>query len=113
MTSAQKKYGLMTMGLGVVFLYVFMTEVTDRWRGVFQLYGEVTLKEEIVITPEHLAEEKMNLLKKKRSLTSIMANNGSMYEQSQTGVCEYLNACAKESGVRFESLVPVESSLSD
>ncbi len=40
---------------------------------------------------------------------TVLRSGSGNYDQNQTGVIEYLNACARESGIKFESLVPTES----
>ena len=94
------------------FLYVMGTEVFGRWSEAFQAYGELKQKEETMLSPEQLADKKMSLIAKKRTLAAAVTKDADTFEQSQTGVFEFLNSCAKSAGVRYQSLVPAESQSS-
>jgi Tfp pilus assembly protein PilO len=105
--SQQKKYQYGTVVLVLLFLYLFATEVPDRWRTTFRLYDDIKTKEEL--NPEKLAQKKMELRARHQELMAALVRSSGSYDQSRTGVLEYLNASARQAGVKFESLVPSES----
>ncbi|MGD0339100.1 MAG: type 4a pilus biogenesis protein PilO [Bacteroidota bacterium] len=103
----KKKYQYFTAALFLVFIYLTGTEVLDRWSTSLQLYNEMRAKEEL--NPEKLAMKKMELRARRQQLMTALTRNSGNYDQSETGVFEYLNSCAHEASVKFESLVPAES----
>jgi Tfp pilus assembly protein PilO len=105
----RRKYQLMILGTALLFAYVLLTEVADRWKNTYVLFTSYQEKKQAVLNPEKLAEKKMNLLSRKRELGSLLTGGGRSFDQSETGVFEYVNANAKETGIRFESLIPIPS----
>jgi hypothetical protein len=103
----QKKYQYGTVVLVLLFLYLFVTEVPDRWGTTFRLYDDMKTKEEL--NPEKLAQKKMELRARHQELMTALVHSSGSYDQSRTGVLEYLNSSARQAGVKFESLVPTES----
>jgi len=107
--SQKKKYQFFISAVALLFLYIVATGVFDRWAEVFQLYDVLTVKEKSVLNPDALAEKKMNLLAERKSLGLMLTKGAAQYDQSGTGVFEYLNTNAKDAGIRFESLTPIEA----
>jgi Tfp pilus assembly protein PilO len=107
--SQKKKYQLFIALAVVLFVYVVATEVADRIGKTFRLYAALEAKEQSMLKPEALAEKRVNLISRKRALTLIVTKGAGTYEQNETGVFEYLNASAKKTDVRFESLVPIDA----
>ena len=105
----KKKYLIIIIGTLALFLYIMSTEVIDRSDSVIQLYDELQQKEQNTLNPEQLAEKRMSLTVKKAMLMSTIMKGSGTYDQSETGVFEFLNASAKEAGIRFESLTPIAS----
>jgi len=110
--SPTTKYQLLTVLTVVMFFYLLLTEVTGRWSEIGRLHNELTQRQQTVLNPEELAEKKLRLAERKKSLTSLLTRDSGTFEQSQTGVFEFLNASARKTGVRFESLVPAETESS-
>src|SRR5258707_2428541 len=108
----KKKYQILIAAALVLCVYLASTEIIDRWAEVFRLHAIFIQKEETLLDPQVLAEKKMDLLARKRLLGSMLTKGTARYEQSETGVFEYLNASAKQSGIRFQSLTPLESQTS-
>src|SRR5437867_6478358 len=102
----EKKYLTLTLVLITVFAYLTVTEVTSRWQSTMDDYSRFQQIRREVLSPEALAEKKMALLARKKALGEILTKGLKEYEQSETGLIEYLNAGAKSSGIRFESLTP-------
>ncbi len=106
MTQA-KKYRLLTAAILLAFLYLGGTEVVDRWSAVWSQYRETASRQEI--SPENLALKRLELRAREQEIMAALTRDAGRYEQSQTGVFEYLNACARSSGVKIETIVPTES----
>lgn len=106
--SSAIKYQLIASAMFLVFLFLLGTEVPDRWGAALHSSDEVRKKEEIVLDPEALAEKRLDLLSRKRSLVALVTKESGDYEQSQTGVFEFLNAGATDAGIQFETLTPME-----
>jgi len=109
----KQKYLLLTVGVTILWCYLVATVVIDRWMSVGEMYQEAVKKEDGFLSPEKLAEEKLNLLRKRQSLMSSLSKEDGQFEQNQTGVIEYLNSCARNSHIQFLSLIPSESSSND
>jgi Tfp pilus assembly protein PilO len=107
--SVKKKYSLLILTVLILFLYIIATEIPDRFSKLTQNYMDYSQKKETVLNPEKLQEKKLSLLQMKQSLTSVLTKDGRKYEQNQTGVIEYLNDCAREAGIKYESLIPTEN----
>ncbi len=101
------KYQVMTAAVVVLFLYLFATEVPERWRETSALYDDLQAKEQE--SPELLLARKLELQARQRRLASELTGDSGRFEQSETGVVEFLNATARKSGVRFSSLTPIAS----
>ena len=91
-----------------MFAFIMASVMEDRWKRVFILYDTLDQKEQTILDPVALAKKKMNLFAKKKQLASEVTKGEGQYEQSETGVFEYLNANAKAASIRFESLAPIE-----
>ena len=102
----EKKYLTLTLTLITIFAYLTFTEVTSRWQSTMDEYSQFQQKRREVLNPEALAEKKLDLLARKNALGEMLTKGLKEYEQSETGLIEYLNAGAKLSGIRFESLTP-------
>jgi Tfp pilus assembly protein PilO len=104
-----KKYSLLILLTIASFIYVVSTEVKERWAGFSNMYRQLREKEEMVLSPEMLEAKELNLMEKKRSLAALLTKYNAAYEQSQTGVFEFLSTTAGRTGIRLESLVPTAS----
>ena len=107
--SERRKYHLST---GVVLLlgfYVFMTEVLGRWTDTYQTVNELRAKEVAILEPDQIAQKKLRLVAEKTAVLGRISLASKVYDQNETGVFEFLSAAAKESNMRFESLIPAES----
>ncbi len=102
-----KKYRLFIFGTIAVFLFLLFTEVWDRWSGVVTLYSDLQEKEKLTI--DNIQQRRIDLRAQQQLLTAQLAGHSEIYRNNQTGVFEYLNDCARKSGVRFTSLVPSEN----
>ncbi len=103
--ASARKYQWMTVGMVALFLYLSATEIVDRWGETFQIYGELQAKE--LQSPENLVARKLELQARQHALAARFIKDAGRFEQSETGVVEFLNAAGRETGVTFESLTPV------
>jgi len=104
--AAKNKYLLILIGSALVFIYVCVTEIADRFGEVQDLYAQLRQRESDLLTPEKLSEKKHALQLRAKELTLALFLGDQTYGQSPTGVVEFLGACAKKSNVHFESLTP-------
>jgi Tfp pilus assembly protein PilO len=107
MTRKRQYQSLILLTL-VIAVYLLGTEVVDRWEGAGQLYDELVKKEQTSLDPSELAATKAVLAERKLALTKKLAARSQTYEQTQAGLVKFLNAQARTSGFRFESLAPKE-----
>jgi len=103
----KRKYQLLVAGVVFLFVYVTGTEVVDRWRDTYAQYLDFAQKQKEVLEPAILAEKKLELLARRDSLTGLLTEDGGDYDQSQTGVFEFLAGTARTTNVHMESVVPV------
>jgi hypothetical protein len=107
--SPKRKYLTLSSIAALLFVYLFFAEVADRWTAMLQLYQSTLTLEQEIRSPEDLTFEKSELLLRKKSLLASATAASKTYNQTQTGMIEFLNQCAKQAGVRFESLTPLSS----
>ena len=105
--SPKRKYQLLLAGVVFLFVYVTGTEVLDRWRDTYAQYSDFAQKQKEVLEPSILAEKKLGLIVQRDSLTGLLTEDRGDYDQSQTGVFEFLAATARTTNVRMESVVPL------
>jgi hypothetical protein len=110
--SPKKKYLAYTLVMTIVFFYLLTMEVLDRWEQAFQLYDVLARQQRSVLNPEELAENKMKLLARRQSLGSMLTRGAGQYDQSETGVFEYISTNARKAAIHLESLTPVEPKTS-
>jgi Tfp pilus assembly protein PilO len=103
----ERKYLILITVITCSFLYLLFTEMPTRLSTIWSLYDEYRAKQIMILDPQALAEKKLALMKVRKTLTSSIVRNSSRYEQNQSGVIEYLNGCARESGFSFASFVPI------
>lgn len=104
----KKKYLFLIFAIVLISGYLVATEITQRWQQSLRFYSDTVRKEETILNPEALLEKKVGLLARRRELVSLLAPESKEYEQTQTGVFEFLNASAKQSQFQFQSIVPIE-----
>ena len=95
----------------LLFFYAFETQVISRYDDLIQRYNDWKMKRQMVLNPQQGATRKMNLLTRKNFLLANLVKDTALFEQSRTGVFEFLNATAKRSGIQFELLAPLEAQL--
>ena len=105
--SIVRRYQLMTVGLLVLFLYVSATELVDRWGETIRLYSDLEQKEQQ--SPENLISRKYELQARQQALAAKFTKDVGRFEQSETGVVEFLDVTGRETGVTIESLTPATS----
>lgn len=107
--SPPKKYLSLLSAILFAFLYLLATEVLGRWGEALDLHDQVAAKENEVLDPEGIAARRMQLLERQTDLTGRVVNGDARFEQSMTGVYEFLTKCAASTGVRIVSLVPAQN----
>lgn len=91
-----------------LFVYVGLTAVVDRWGSTYDEYAELRQKQDDLLDPSAVMERMAVMTSRRDSLEMRLTDDSGEYEQSQSGVLEFLTAKAKVTTVRIESLVPVE-----
>ena len=102
----KNKYFLILVGAVVVFIYICMTEIAERFAEVVELYSQLRQKESTLLTPNKVDEQKRALALRSKELSQALFLGGQNYDQSPSGVVEFLGDCARESKLHFESLAP-------
>jgi Tfp pilus assembly protein PilO len=100
-----RRYQVLSVCVVALFLYLLQGEAFDRWDGAIRLYKEVEAREKDDATT--LAVRKKSLIAREDSLRSLIAGKSNQYDQSETGVLEFLNASARDNGLAFQSLTPL------
>ena len=107
----RRKYQLMLLTTVVAFVYIVSTEVFDRYGQLYTLFTELQAKEQLVREPKAVDQERRELLERQGRLKQRVRSQSGAYEQSRTGVLEFVNVSATTSVVRLESLVPSRAEL--
>lgn len=102
--STSQKYQALTALAVVLGILFTATEVRTRAGRILNLVSEIRSKEEV--TTESLTQEEFALKARESQLTSVLSGEHGAYEESETGVIEFLHESARNSGVQVESLVP-------
>jgi Tfp pilus assembly protein PilO len=105
----QQQYLLLSAGIVLVALYILATEGVGRWSNALLVYKAMRTKQAQELSPEEIAEQRLAQFRKRATLSSLLRGRGHDYEQDQAGVVEYVTDCARASGTRLESIVPVAS----
>lgn len=103
-----QRYRLILVVLSVVFLYLVSTEVPERWGSALTVWAGIREKQDRIGDPEQLGERRDALLSRRELLSSSMLQRSGEYEQTQTGVFEFLTACARQTQIRLESVTPLK-----
>ncbi len=103
---AGKKYQTYMLIAALAFLYLFSTEVVDRWQQAYQLFAEARSKENSLLSPADLQEKEMLLSAEEKNLLAQLKNGSKKYEQSGIGVYRMLNTNAKSEQIAIESFLP-------
>lgn len=103
---AKKRYSAYLFIAGLVFLYLFSTEVIDRWQQVYQLFAEVKNKESSLLSPAELQEKEMLFSAEEKRLLTQLKKGSKKYEQSGIGVYRMLNTNARAEQIAIESFLP-------
>jgi hypothetical protein len=106
--SPKREYQLLLCGIVLLFVYVLANEVFIRWSTTYAEYEELLRKQEEFLDPSNLADRIHQLGAQRDSLTSLLISDNGEYEQSQTGVFEFLTQKAMLANVHVESLVPLD-----
>ena len=101
-----RKYQIGIAAVGVLFIYLLFTEVSDRGSGAYRSYQEFSGKQESVFNPDELARRTMDLRAKKRILATQLTRANEGFEQSQIGVVRLIQARAKEKTVYLRMITP-------
>lgn len=106
--SQKRKYQFLMLVSFALFVFLLATEASDRWSESLDLYHQLREKQRQSLNPDQLGERYKQLVERKKILVSSLGNKRTQFEQSKTGVIEFLNASAKNNSLRLTSLVPVE-----
>ncbi len=98
------KYKAVTAGVVFLFLYVLCAEIPDRWRGTLATYQDLMARQEE--SPESIASRRFELEARKRELASRFTRDAAQFDQSETGVVEFLNATARRTGSHISAIIP-------
>ena len=105
----KKKYQILIAGVLLLGLYVFATEIADRWVLTFQHYKELSNAGSQVLTPEEIIQKKGELAIQKKVFTTQLTDGKGQYEQNQIGVIKLLQISAREANLFLRSLTPLDS----
>lgn len=106
--SRSTQYRLTLVGVLVLFCYILTAEVVPRWREVLGGYQKLRSRQSRITDTLKLTEKRVSLLAQKKQLASLIAKDDGGYEQSQTGVFNFLSRNASTLGVRLVTLTPIE-----
>lgn len=101
----ERRYAMMSAAAGVLFLFVLVPEAAERSKAVWSLLQEAQ-SDEKPIPHDELGRRAGELALREEALRSFIRMSGSHFEQSRTGVFEFLSNSARSAGVAFESLKP-------
>jgi len=104
----KKKFIVYAAVIVSVFIYVALSEVMERWVELFQISKDLSKKEQMISDPAELGLKRTALVEKKTILAAAIIKSGGKYEQSQSGILEFLNESARINDIRVESLIPIE-----
>jgi len=103
----KRKYIVSIVGITILYLFLFCTEVIDRVEQGYGLWKTYNERKDSFIDSRKLSEKKNDLLRKKARLAASLTGGDRSFEQSQTGVVDFINVSAKKSNIQFESITPV------
>lgn len=106
--SAEKKYKTLIVSTVVMVVYLCLTEVYGRWSETIALSVEFAHREEVPDL-EMLEQARSELLQRKKTLLVAVVDKSGRYEQTETGLFEFLSEQGQSAGIRYGSLVPEES----
>lgn len=102
----QRKYYTI-IGVSVcVFVILAVTEVIDRWQHAFDVYVDLDSRRSQLLAPEETLSRFERLRARRDSLVAAVLMHSGGFEQSQTGVFEFITAAAKQTGVTVRTLEP-------
>src|SRR5713101_6058198 len=105
----KRKYEILTALTASIFLYVAATYISDGCTEVFRPYEELAQKKETALNPDQLRARKSTPEARKKSLNAGLNNRAIRFDESETGVFDFLSSSAQKASVRFQSLFPLES----
>ena len=106
MLFAQRKYFSLTIAVIMVFFYLLITEIYDRYSNTWNLYQAIGEKQATVLDPALLQHRKKVLTAERDSLSSKILNERSAYQQNGIGVIQCVSENARKNQVSIESFVP-------
>lgn len=104
--TALRTYQLLLVGTLALFVYILATEVAERYTRLWMAFSDLETRKESASDPEALAIERSQLLVRQKKLKEQLRAQTGCFEQSRTGVLEFVNASATKATVRIESLAP-------
>lgn len=105
----KRKYHLYSLGVVVAGLFLIVTEVSDRWLALGEDYQMLKDKQSKVMDPASAQMRKKELLAELAGLQEDLKRNAGNTEQSETGLLELIDNCAKANGIRVEAIAPQRS----
>jgi len=88
--------------------YLLFTEGWDRWTSLAQEVIALGQKSSRIMTPEELAEHKLELHSELASLRTSLSRSSQGFDQSEAGLVELVGESARRSDVRVEALTPTK-----
>jgi hypothetical protein len=104
-----QKYRIFIGSVVLLFLYLLLTEIPNRLNPVTQAFSQYQKSEELLANPASLERRLENLKRTKKDLEEQVVRKGAMFDQSPTGVYEYVSRSAALSGITMEAYMPVDS----
>ncbi len=106
----KRQYEMMTVGVLFLFVYLLATEVVDRISSTLGLYAALCATRASLMTPEELKQKESELEFKRIMLLKMLNSGNKLSVLNQTGVVDFVNACADKAKLRFTSLTPTDTS---
>ena len=101
-----RKYYFLTFLIGFVFVYLLLTEVYDRYSNMWTLYTTLREKEATILDPALLEHRKKVLMAERDSLSSLISEERSAYQQNEIGVIQCVSDNAHQNQISVESFNP-------
>lgn len=104
--SEVRRYTALLVFVVGAFIYLLLTEVLGRWTSTIGRWADLREKAALVQSPEELEEKRLLLAKEHALIAKEISTRSGRFDQSPIGAVEFLNAKARECGLRIVCMVP-------
>jgi hypothetical protein len=95
--------------IAILFVFIFSTEVMDRWSQTVRRYKDVRERENASVAPESLASHRRFLKARALSLHTELDKTSDTYSRTLAGFLSLVSASARTHNVKLINVAPVRN----